>query len=120
MNKIVNKFSLTENKFMPELHMKQPEFTYSPCGPFTDICERIQKFRETSNLKHLYRNEFDRAWFAYDAGYSDSKDLADIIISGKILKDKAYEIARNCGYDGYQKALASMIFKFSIRKQDQE
>ena len=51
MNKITNKFLLTGNKFMPELHLKEPGF--SACGPFTKGCERIQKFRETGNLKHL-------------------------------------------------------------------
>ena len=51
MRKIINKFLLTGDKFMPELHSKQPGFTYSACGPFTKHCERIQKFRETGNLK---------------------------------------------------------------------
>ena len=42
---------------MQELHLKQPRFTYSACGPFTKHSKRIQKFRETVNLKRLYRNE---------------------------------------------------------------
>ena len=42
---------------MAEWHLRQPGFVYSACGPFTKHCERIQKFRETGNLKHLYRNE---------------------------------------------------------------
>ena len=86
---------------MPELDLKQPGFTYSACGPFTKHLERIQKFRETVNLKHLYRNELNEACFAHDAVYSDNTDLAKKTISDKILKDRAYEIARNCGYDGY-------------------
>ena len=116
MNKIINKFLLTGDKFMPELHLKQPGFTYSACGPFTKHRERIQKFRETGNLKHLYRNELDKACFAHDAAYSDSKDLAKRTISDKILKDRDYEIARNCKYDGYQRALASMVYKFFNKK----
>ena len=56
MNKIINKFLLTGDKFIPESHLKQPEFTYSACEPFTKHRERIHKFRETSNSKHLYRN----------------------------------------------------------------
>ena len=75
---------------MPELHLKQPGFTYSAYGPLTRHRERILKFRETGNLKHLYRNELDKASFAHD---SDSKDLAKRTISNKILKDKTYEIA---------------------------
>ena len=66
------------DKFMPKLLLKQPEFTYSTCGPFTKHRERIQKFTETDNLKQLYRNELDKACFANDAAYSDSKDLAKI------------------------------------------
>ena len=66
---------------------------------FTKHRERIQKFRETGYLKHLHTNEF--SW-----------DLAKRTISDKILKDRAYDIARNCGYDGYQRVLASMVYKF--------
>ena len=73
MNKIIHKFVLTGEKFMPELHLKQPVFTYSACGPFTKHPERIQKFRETGHLKHLYRNELGKACFAHDVSYSDSK-----------------------------------------------
>ena len=53
-NKIINKFLLTGDKFMPELHLKQPAFIYNACGPFTKHHQRIQKFGETGNLKHLY------------------------------------------------------------------
>ena len=86
---------MTEDKFMPELHLKQPWLTCSACGPFTKHCDRIKKFRETGNLKHLYRNELEKACLAYDAAYSDNKDFAKRIISDKILKDRASEIARN-------------------------
>ena len=75
MNKIINKFLLTGNKFMPELHLKQPGFIYSACGPFTKDRERIQKFREKRNLKRLCRNELGTACFAHDAAHSDSKNL---------------------------------------------
>ena len=63
---------------MPVLHLKHPGFTYSAGGPFTKHRERIQKFRETGDLKHLHRNELDKACFTDDAGYSDYKDLAKI------------------------------------------
>ena len=56
MNKIINNFLLSGNRFMLELHLKQPGFTNSASGPFTKHCDRIRKFRETSNLQHLYRN----------------------------------------------------------------
>ena len=75
---------------MSELHLKVPGFTYSACEPFVKHRERIQKFRETDNLKHLYRNELDKVCFNRDAAYSDSKDLAKRAISDKILKDRGY------------------------------
>ena len=116
MNKIFNKFLLTGENFMPELHLKLPGFTYRVCGPFTKHCESIHKFRETGNLKHVHRNELDKACFAHDAAYSDSKNLAKRTISDKILKNRAYEIPRNCNYDRYQRALASMVYKFFDKK----
>ena len=116
MNKIADRFLLTGDKFMPELHLKQPGFTYSTCGPITKHCERIQKFRETDNLRHLYGNELDKACFAYNAPYSDSKDLAKRTISDKILRDRPYAIARNCNYGGYQRALASMVCEIFDKK----
>ena len=77
---------------------------------------KIQKFRETRNLKHLYRNELDNACFPHDAVYFDSKDLAKRTISDKVLKGRTYEISRNCNYDGYQSALAGMIYKCFNKK----
>ena len=81
---------------MPELHLKQPGFSYSACGPFTKHRERIPNLIETGNLKYLYRNELDKACFAHDAAYSDCKDLAKRTILDTILKDKAFNIAKNC------------------------
>ena len=56
MNKIINKFLLTRDKFMPELYLKQPGFTSSASRAFTKHRKRIQIFRETDNLKHLNRS----------------------------------------------------------------
>ena len=111
MNIIINKFLLTGDKFMPAFHLKQPIFTYSASRPFTKNREKIQKFGETGNLRHLYRNELDKACFTHDAAFSGSKDLAKRTISDNILKDRAYEIAKSRNYDGYQTALASMVYK---------
>ena len=80
---------MTGDRFIPELQLKQQGFTYSACRPFTKHRERLQKYRETNNLKHLYRNELDKACFAHDATYSDSKDLAKRTISYNILEDTA-------------------------------
>ena len=64
------------DKFMPEMHLRQPGFTYSACGPFTKHQKSIQKFMQTGDTNYIYRNELDKAYFAHDAAYSDSKDLA--------------------------------------------
>ena len=76
-----NEFSFTGDKFIPELRLKHPEFTYSACGLFTKHCERIQNFRETSNSKYLYRNALEKVCFAHDAAYSNIKYLAKGTIS---------------------------------------
>ena len=60
MNNIINKFSLVGDKFMPEMHLEQSRFTYNTCGLFTKNIERIQKFKETGDLRYIYRNELDK------------------------------------------------------------
>ena len=112
MNNTINKFLLAGDKFMPEMHLKQPRFTYSACGPFTKHKERIQKFKETGDVRYIYRNELDKACFQHDAAYTDNKDLLNRTRADKILGDKAYAIASNPQYDGYQRSLASMVYKF--------
>ena len=53
MNKIVKKFLLIGDRFMSELHLKQPSFTYSDCCPFTKNKERIEKFMQTGNADFI-------------------------------------------------------------------
>ena len=59
MNEIVNKFFLARNKFMPEMHLKQPGFTYSAFGPFTKTKDRINKFELTGDIRYIFRNTLD-------------------------------------------------------------
>ena len=112
MNNLINKFLLAGNKFMPEIHLRQPQFTYSACGPFTRHEERIQKFKETGDTNYVFKNELDKACFVHDAAYSDSKDLTKRTIADKNLKNRAFDIAKDPKYDGYQRGLASMVYKF--------
>ena len=116
MNEIVNKFLLADDKFMLEMHLKQPGFTYSACGPFTKNKERIEKFMKTGNTDFIYRNELDKACFQHDMAYGKSKDLVKRTQSDKVLRDKAFKIASDPKYDGYQKGLASMVYKFFDKK----
>ena len=72
MNAIINKFLLTGGKFMPEMHLRQPGFTYSACGPFTKHRERINEFMNTGDTRFIYKNDLDKACFQHDSAYSDS------------------------------------------------
>ena len=101
MNDIINKFLLAGDKFMPEVHLKQPGFSYSACGPFSKNNERIQKFKGTGDTKYIYRNELDKACFQHDMAYGDFKHLARRTDAGKVLRDKAFNIAKDPKYDGY-------------------
>ena len=101
---------------MPEMHLKQSRFTYSAYGPITKNKERIQKFKETGDTKYIYKNELDKACFQHDMAYGDFKDLARRTTSGKVLRDKAFNIAKNPKYDGYQRGPASMVYKFFDKK----
>ena len=112
MNEIVNKFLLARDKFMPEMHLRQPQFVYSACGPFTKNQERIQKFKETGDTSYIYKNELDKACFQHDVAYEDFKDLPKRTAADKVLRDKAFKIASNQKYDGCQRRLASMVCKF--------
>ena len=114
MNKIINKFLLAGDKFIPEMHLRQPGFTYSACGPFTKNKERIENFMKTGNTDFIYKNELDRACFQHDMAYGKSKDLEKRTQSDKVLRDKAFKIAKNPKYDDYQRGLTSMIYKFLI------
>ena len=116
MNDMINKFLLAGDKFMPELHFRQPQFTYSACGPFTKNKERIQKFKETGDSKYTYRNELDKACFQYNMAYGDFKDLAKRIAADKVLRDKAFNIAKDPKYDGCQRGLASIVYKSFNKK----
>ena len=101
---------------MPEIHLRQPQFTYSACGPFTKHKQRIQKFKETGGTNYIYKNELDKACFIHDAAHSDSKDLTKRTVADKIFKNKAFDIAKDPKYDGYQRGLASMVYKLFDKK----
>ena len=116
MNEIVNTSLLVGDKFMPEMHLKQPGFTYSACGPFTKNKERIQKFKETGDTNYIYKNELDKACLGHDMAYGDFKDLKRRTCSDKALRHKAFNIAKNPKFDGYQRGLASMIYTFFDKK----
>ena len=110
MNEIVNKFLLAGDKFMPGMHLKQLGFTYSACRPFTKDTERIKNLKKTGDTSYIYKNELDKACFNMANG--DLKDLARRTASVKVLRDKEFNIAKNLRSDGYQRELASNLYKF--------
>ena len=112
MNNLIHKFLLAGDKCIPEMHLRQPQFVCIACGPFTRHKERIKEFKRTGDTRLLYRNELDKACFKHDAAYAKYKDVENRLTSDQKLKDSAYDIASNSKYDGYQRGLASMVYKF--------
>ena len=112
MNEIVNKFLLVGDKFMPEMHLRQPGFTCSACGTFTKNKERIKRFKETGDSRYIFQNELDKACFQHGMAYGGFKDLNRKTFAEKVLRDKAFNIAKDPKYDGYQRGLASAVCKF--------
>ena len=90
INEIINKFLLAGDKCMPEMHLKQPGFTYSACSPFTKNKKRIEKFMQTGKTDFIYKNELDRACFQHDMAYGKTKDIEKRTQSDKVLRDKAF------------------------------
>ena len=107
---------LAGDKFMPEMHLRQPRFICSAYGPFNKSKERILKFKETGDSRYIYQNQLDKAWFQHDRASWDFKDLLKRTTSDKILRNKAFHIAKNPKYYGYQRGLASMVYNFFDKK----
>ena len=78
--------------------------------------ERIQKFKQTGDSRYIYRNELDKACFQHDMAYGDFKDFKRRTVADNVLRDKAFNVAKNPKYNGYQRGLASMVYKFFDKK----
>ena len=101
---------------MPEMYLKEPSFTYSACSPFTKKQRKNWKFLQTGNTDFIYKHKLNKACFLHDMAYGKSKDLVKRTQSDKVLRDKAFKIASDPKYDGYQRGLASMVYKFFDKK----
>ena len=77
-------------------------------------------FKETGDTNYIYKNELDKACFTHDAAYSDSKDLTKRTVADKILRNRALNLAKDPKYDGYQRRLAYMVYKFFDKKNPKE
>ena len=78
--------------------------------------ERIEKFMQTGNANFIYKNELEKTCFQHDMPYGKTKDLVKRIQSDKVLKDKAFKIATEPNYEGCQRGLTSMVYKFFEKK----
>ena len=77
---------------------------------------RTEKFKETGDSRYIYQNELDNSCFQHDMAYGDFKDLSRRTASDKILREKAFNIAKNPKHNGYQRSLASIVYKFFHKK----
>ena len=73
INEVARQSLLAGDKFMSVLYLKEPGFTYSPCGPFTKNNERIEKFMQTGNADFIYKYELDKACSRQDMAYGKEK-----------------------------------------------
>ena len=78
--------------------------------------QKTKKFIETGNTDFIYRNELDKACFQHDMAYGKTKDFAKRTQSDKVLRDKAFKIGSDPKYDGYQRGLASIVYKSFDKK----
>ena len=115
MNQIVNKFLLAGDKFTPEMHLKHPDLLILLVDYLLKT-KKIHKFKETGDTNYIYKNQLDKACLQHHMAYGDFKDLERRTASDKVLRDKAFNIAKNPKYDGYQRGLASMIYTFFDKK----
>ena len=117
-NSTINKFLLAGDKFMPKLHLVDPIVKkYSACGPFTKHTQRIQDFLNTGKLSYIYKKDLDKACFQHNMAYNKFKDLEKRTQSDIVLKNKALKIATNPKYNGYERGLAIMVYKFFLDKK---
>ena len=96
---------------MPELHLRDPIVK-----KFTKHTQRIQDFLNTGKLSYIYKNDLDKACFQHDMAYNKFKGLEKRTQSDIVLKNKALKIASNPKYNGYERGLASMVYKFFDKK----
>ena len=89
MNEIINKYLLAGDKFVPDMHLRQPRFTYSACELFTKNKKRIKKIIETGDSSYIHQNELGKVCFQYNMDFGDFKDLTRRTTAAKVLCDKA-------------------------------
>ncbi len=111
---IINKFV---NNLPFEVHLMDPNVgRYAACGPGTKHYERIKKYIETGDTDYIFKNELDKACLYHDSTYSKFKDVSNRQVADRQLMDQAIGVANDENIDGYQRALAAMVYKFFEKK----
>ena len=101
----------------PEMHLKQPGFTYGACWPFTKNKKRIQKFKETGDTSYIYKNELDKSCFQHDMAFGDFKDLKRKTASDKVLRNKAFTLLKILNMISIKEDLLLWFIIFLIKSQ---
>ena len=117
MNEIVNELFSAGDKFMPKMHLRQPEFTYNACEPYTKYKESIQELQKSGDSRYVYQNELYKLCFEHNIAYGEFNFLPRRLVSNKVLCDKALHMIKNPKYDAYQCRLASIVYKFSNKSR---
>ena len=100
--------------------LRQPGFTYSAWKPFTKNKERIQKFKETGDSRYIYQKVLVKACFQHDLVYGEFKDLLRRTAADKVLRDKAFNIAKNpkdVGHKFFHKKASDVAVKIAPNKE---
>ena len=95
MNEIVNKFLLAGDRFMAEMHLRQPDLRIVLVGQLQKIKNELKKFKEAGDSRYIYRNELDKACFQHDMAYGDFKDLNGRTFVDKVLGKITFDIAKD-------------------------
>ena len=103
-------------RFIPQMHLRQPGFTYNACRTFIKNKETTKKVKEAGGSRYIYQNEIDKGCFEHDMAYGDFKGVNRRAAAHKMLCGKAFNISKNLKYDGHQRGLASMVYKFFDKK----
>ena len=95
MNEIVNKFLLAGDRFMAEMHLRQPDLRIVLVDQLQKIKNELKKFKEAGDSRYIYRNELDKACFQHDVAYGDFKDLNGRTFVDKVLGKITFDIAKD-------------------------
>ena len=95
MNEIVNKFLLAGDRFMAEMHLRQPDLRIVLVDQLQKIKNELKKFKEAGDSRYIYRNELDKACFQHDMAYGDFKDLNGRTFVDKVLGKITFDIAKD-------------------------